>query len=141
MVKAQRLPSTKDIFEKIGEGVVEPKYDGFRLQVHYKKTGKEANVKLYSRGLEDVTYMYPDIVAGVKKEVQADEIILEGEAIGFDEYTGNFLPFQETVQRKRKYDITEKAKEIPLKMFVFEILFRNGGSYLDSPLQQRIALL
>lgn len=138
MMKAQRLPTTKDIVEKIGQGVIEPKYDGFRLQVHYRKSGKNGEVKLFSRGLEDVTYMYPDIVEGVKKEVKADSIILEGEAIGFDDHTGNFLPFQETVQRKRKYDISEKAKEIPLKMFVFEVLMVNGKSLLEMPLKDRV---
>ncbi len=138
MMKAQRLPTTKDIVEKIGQGVIEPKYDGFRLQAHYKKNAKGSDVKLFSRGLEDVTYMYPDIVEGVKKEVKADEMILEGEAIGFDDHTGTFLPFQETVQRKRKYDISEKAKEIPLKMFVFEVLMVNGLSLLETPLKDRV---
>lgn len=137
MMKAQRLPSTQDIVDKVGEGVIEPKYDGFRLQVHVKN--KE--VRLYSRGLDDVTYMYPDIVEGVKKEIKADEIIFEGEAIGFDEYSGNFLPFQETVQRKRKHGIEKKAKEIPLKMFAFEILYLNGESHLETPLEQRVKLL
>jgi DNA ligase-1 len=138
MMKAQRLPSPKDIFDKLKVGVIEPKYDGFRLQIHFEK---KEGVKLYSRGLEDVTYMYPDLVEGIKKELKADSAILEGEAIGFDAYTGSFLPFQETVQRKRKYDIEEKAKEIPLKMFVFELLYLDGASYLHKPLEERIAQL
>jgi DNA ligase-1 len=141
MMKAQRLPSTKDIIEKIGTGVVESKYDGFRLQVHYRKNKTGAEVKLFSRGLEDVTFMYPDIVEGVKKEIKADKMIFEGEAIGFDEHTGNFLPFQETVQRKRKYDISEKAKEIPLKMFAFELLMVNDISHMETPLKERAELL
>jgi DNA ligase 1 len=137
MMKAQRLPDPKEIIAKIGEGFIEPKYDGFRLQAHYD--GK--TVKLFSRGLEDVTYMYPDIVEGVKKEVKVQNIIFEGEAIGFDPYTGNFLPFQETVQRKRKYDIAEKAQEIPLRMFAFELLYLNGKSHLNTPLKDRIKIL
>lgn len=141
MMKAQRLPTPTDIFEKLKTAVIEPKYDGFRLQAHYKKSGKDAGVKLYSRGLDDVTYMYPDVVEGIKKEMNADSAIFEGEAIGFDEYSGNFLPFQETVQRKRKYDIDEKVKEIPLKMFAFELVYLNGKSLLEEPLADRVAAM
>lgn len=137
MMRAQRVGVIDDIFTKIEEGFVEPKYDGFRLQIH--KKGEK--IVLFSRGLEDVTYMYPDIVAGIQKEIKAQEAILEGEAIGFDPYTGNFLPFQETVQRKRKYNINEKALEIPLRMFVFELLYLNGVSLLKKPLHTRLEKL
>ena len=135
MMRAERLSSAKEIIEKIGACAVEPKYDGFRLQAHYSKDKNE--VRLYSRNLEEVSFMYPDIIEGIKKEVKAKEIIFEGEAIGFDPNTGSFLPFQETVQRKRKYDIEEKSKEIPLKFFAFEILYVDGESYLEIPFSQR----
>ena len=137
MMRAQRLPSPEDIIEKLKTGIVEPKYDGFRLQCHIKK----GHVTLFSRGLDDVTYMYPDVVEGIRKELKAESAIIEGEAIGFDPYSGSFLPFQETVQRKRKYDIDTKAKEIPLKLFVFELLYLNGKSLLHEPLTERIQLL
>ncbi len=135
MMRAERLPTGKEIIAKIGKCAIEPKYDGFRLQIHYSKAKKE--VKLYSRNLEDVTYMYPDIVEGVKKEVKAREIIFEGEAIGFEPTSGTFLPFQETVQRKRKHGIEAKAKEIPLKFFAFEILYVNGKDLLDIHFHER----
>ncbi len=133
MMRAERLSSASEIVEKIGRCAVEEKFDGFRLQVHYN--GHE--VKLYSRNLEEVSPMYPDIIAGVKKEIKADNIILEGEAIGYDPVSGNFLPFQETVQRKRKYDIEEKAKEIPLKLFAFDLLYLNGKSCIEVPFAER----
>ena len=133
MMRAERLSSGAEIIKQIGKCMVEPKYDGFRLQVH--KKGKE--VRLYTRSLEDTTFMYPDIVEGVRKEVKADEAILEGEAIGYDIQTGSFLPFQETVQRKRKYGIEEKAKEIPLKLFTFELLLYNGESFIDKLFTER----
>lgn len=129
MMRAERLSSAKEIMEKVGSCSIEPKYDGFRLQVHYDK--KKGLVKLYSRNLEDVSFMYPDILEGVQKEIVAEEVILEGEAVGFNPKTKGYLPFQETVQRKRKYGINEKAKEIPLKLFVFEILYKDGENYLS----------
>lgn len=141
MMKAERVSSPKEILEKIGPCAIEEKLDGFRLQVHYQKSNKNSPVKLFSRNLDDVTFMYPDIVEGVIKEVKAEEIIFEGEAIGFDPHSGNFLPFQETVQRKRKYDIEKKVKEIPLKFFAFELLYYNGKNYLDVPFKKRREML
>lgn len=133
MMRAERLSSGDEIIKKIGPCIVEPKYDGFRLQVHYGK-GK---VRLYSRNLEEVSFMYPDLIGGIKKQINAKEVIFEGEAIGFDPHSGSFLPFQETVQRKRKYGIAQKAKEIPLKLFVFELLYLNGKSYINEPFSKR----
>jgi DNA ligase-1 len=135
MMRAERLSSAKEIIEKIGHCAVEPKYDGFRLQIHFDK--KKDFVRLFSRNLEDVTFVYPDIVDGVKKQVKANEIVFEGEAVGFNPQIGDFLPFQETVQRKRKYGIEEKLKEIPLKLFVFDILYVDGDNLLEKPFNQR----
>lgn len=133
MMRAERLSSGQEIIEKIGTCSVESKYDGFRLQIHFDKRG----VKLYSRSLEDMTYMYPDIVEAVQKSVKAKSAIFEGEAIGYDPQTQKLLPFQETVQRKRKHDIEEKAKEIPLRLFVFDLLYLDGQSYIDRPFHER----
>ena len=146
MMKAERMSSAKEIIKQIGKCLVEPKFDGFRLQVHYlgsdprrgsDPTESLPKVRLFSRSLEDVTYMYPDIVEGVKKEVKADELIIEGEAIGYNPKTGEFLPFQETVQRKRKYDIGAKSIEVPLKLFAFELLYLNGKNFIKKPFIER----
>lgn len=133
MMKAERMSSAHEIIKQIGKCLVEPKFDGFRLQIHYKNN----QVKLFSRSLEDVTFMYPDIAEGVKKEVKAEELIIEGEAIGYNPKTGEFLPFQETVQRKRKYDIGMKAIEVPLKLFAFELLYLNGKNFIKKPFVER----
>lgn len=135
MMRAERLSSAKEIIEKIGRCAVEPKYDGFRLQIHYRE--KDQSVRLFSRNLEDVTFMYPDLVEGVKKQMKVREIIFEGEAVGFNPQTGDFLPFQETVQRKRKYHIEEKIKEIPLKLFAFELLYLDGESLIEEEFLKR----
>jgi len=142
MMRAERLSSGEEIIEKIGACRVESKYDGFRLQIHVKKVknseGKSTSeVRLYSRNLEDVTHMYPDLVRGVAAQVKVNEAIIEGEAIGYDPHTNKLLPFQQTVQRKRKYDIEEKAKEIPLRLFVFELLYVDGESYISEPFESR----
>jgi DNA ligase-1 len=137
MMRAERLSSGDEIIEKIGKCAIEPKYDGFRLQIHIK--GKE--IKMFSRNLEDVSFMYPDIADGIKKQVILKEGIIEGEAIGFDPSSGSFLPFQETVQRKRKYDIEEKARQVPLKFFIFDLLFINGKNYINESFNKRREIL
>ncbi len=133
MARAERMTNAKDIIDKVGKASIEPKYDGFRLQGHFN--GRE--VKLYSRNLENVTPMYPDIAKAVKSQIKAKKAIFEGEAIGINLKTGAYLPFQETVQRKRKYDVEAKAKEIPLKLFAFDCLYADGESYLHKPYTDR----
>ena len=143
MMKAERMSSAAEIIKQIGKCLVEPKFDGFRLQVHYigsdprRGSDPDSKVKLFSRSLEDVTFMYPDIVEGVKREIKAEELIIEGEAIGYNPKTGEFLPFQETVQRKRKYDIGAKSIEVPLKLFAFELLYLNGENFIKKPFIER----
>ena len=135
MMRAERLSSGEEIIKQIGRCAIEPKYDGFRLQAHFDR--KLNQVKLYSRNLEEVSLMFPDIVEGIKKQIHGDKIIIEGETVGFDPKTGKNLPFQETVQRKRKYDIEKTAKIVPLKFFVFELLYIDGISYLSFGFEKR----
>lgn len=139
MARAERLSSGDEIIEKIGECAIEEKLDGFRLQGHYKKSTQE--VKLFTRNLEEVTFMYPDVVEGIKKQFDVEEVIFEGEAIAYDTQSGENLPFQITTQRKRKHGIEEKAQELPLKIICFDMLFLNGKSLIDKTYTQRHDLL
>lgn len=140
MAKADRLPDAHDILEKIGKCAVEFKYDGLRLQVHFKKI-KSDFVKLYSRNLEDLTPMFPDIVESVTKNVKADEAIFEGEIVAYNPQTGVSTAFQQTMQRRRKYDIDKKAAEIPVKLYSFELLYLEGTNLIEKPYRERKELL
>ncbi|MBP7832371.1 MAG: ATP-dependent DNA ligase [Candidatus Levybacteria bacterium] len=138
MARAERLSSGQEIIDKVGECAVEEKFDGFRLQAHYKKSNKEGErVILYTRGLEVVTFMYPDVVAGIEDQITADEAIFEGEAIAYNPDTNEYLPFQLTSQRKRKYDIEEMALKIPLKYMIFDALFVDGKNLIPEPYTER----
>ncbi len=130
---AERLPNAEAIIEKIGASIVEAKYDGFRLQCH--KKGNE--VAIYSRRQEPMTHMFPDIVEAIKQQVKTRSAIMEGEAIAFDEDTQTFLPFQTTITRKRKHDVEAKAKQIPLVLFAFELLYADGEDYTRKPFSER----
>ena len=156
MMKAERLSSGAEIIEKIGPCIIEPKYDGLRLQIHIQKFqvpplhAGQANskfqtkqltipysVKIYTRGLEVVTHMYPDIVQSVQKDIKCESCIIEGEALGYDSENEKFLPFQETMQRKRKHDIADAAIRIPIRLMSFDLLYLDGESYLSKPLSER----
>jgi len=150
MMKAERLSSGVEIIDKIGPCIIEPKYDGLRLQIHInklqdassKKQNKQDNkliyaVKIYTRGLEVVTHMYPDIVQSVQQDIKCESCIIEGEALGYDSENERFLPFQETMQRKRKHDIADAAIRIPIRLMTFDLLYLNGESYLSKPLTER----
>jgi len=133
MALAERLPNAGEIIQKIGPCLAEPKYDGFRCQVH--KDGEK--IRIFSRNLEDNTDMFPDIVRGVREQLTVQQAILEGEAVAHQPETGEYLPFQITVQRKRKYDIEEMQARYPLYLFAFDLLYADGVDYTDKPLEQR----
>lgn len=139
MARAERLSSGDEIIEKIGTCAIEYKLDGFRLQAHVQKAKNDENaqVKLFTRNLEEVTFMYPDVVEGIITQIDAKEAIFEGEAIAYDPVSGEHLPFQMTTQRKRKHGIEEKAKELPLKLVCFDLLFLNGESLIDHVYTER----
>ncbi|MCL6500578.1 MAG: ATP-dependent DNA ligase [Candidatus Pacearchaeota archaeon] len=137
MALAERLPSAQEIIKKIGKCAVETKYDGLRLQVH--KQGDK--IEIFSRNQERMTHMFPDIIQGIKKQVKAKSAILEGEAVAFNEETGEFFPFQVTITRKRKYEIEERAKEAPLVLFTFDLLYVNGKDLTQKPYEERTKML
>ncbi|MBI4043374.1 MAG: ATP-dependent DNA ligase [Candidatus Diapherotrites archaeon] len=134
---AERLPSVKEIVEKLGACQVEKKYDGFRVQLHKKGN----DVWIFSRNQENMTAMFPEIVKGIQEQVNAQHAIVEGEALAMNEATGEFHSFQVTVQRKRKYDIEEKAKELPLKVFLFDAILVENENLMGFPFKQRRARL
>ncbi len=137
MALAERLSSGEEIVKKIGKSSIEPKYDGFRCQVHLK----DGKVSIFSRNLEDTTVMFPDLVEGIFKQIKAESAILEGEAVAYNPDSGEYYPFQTTAQRKRKYDIEEMAVKFPLKLFAFDLLYLNGEDVTEKPYYLRRKLL
>ena len=134
---AERLPDAETIVKKLGRVAAEPKYDGFRVQCH--KDGNE--VELFSRRLEDMTAMFPEIVEGVRTQVVAQTAILEGEAVAYNPASEEYYPFQETTKRRRKYNIEEKMAALPLRLFVFDLLYVDGQDVMDRPYLFRRQLL
>ena len=134
---AERLPSSEAIIAKMGTVVAQYKYDGLRAQIH--KYGE--HVTIFSRNLEDQSHMFPELIEGTRKQIRAEQVILDAEALAYNVTSEEFLPFQETTRRRRKHGIEAMAGQIPLKAFVFDILYKDGVSLLDTPLVERLKIL
>ena len=131
---ADRVKSEREAIEKMGEQfAAEYKLDGERVQLHIE--GEK--VMLFSRSLENISSYYPDIIEKVPNNIQADNIILEAEAVAINEDTGEFLPFQELMHRRRKYKIEKAVTEYPITVNFFDVLYCNGKSCLELDYKDR----
>ena len=135
---AERLASAEEILQKLGgKCMAEYKYDGERMQIH--KKGDE--VIIFSRRLENITSQYPDVVELVRDHVRANEAILECECVAIDPDTGDMLPFQELMHRKRKHDIHRAIEQYPVRIHFFDALYVDGRDLTLQPLEERRRIL
>jgi DNA ligase-1 len=120
-----------------GKTAFEYKYDGARVQIHKL----DDTVRIYSRRLTDVTESLPEIVQTAQENVRAKEAILEGEVIAVDNL-GNPIPFQHLMRRfRRVHGVEDSAEKIPLRLYVFDILYLNGESLISTPYLKRREIL
>ncbi len=131
MMAAQKLSTPDEIIEKLeGKLASEWKIDGERMQIHKD----HEKVIIFSRRLEQITSMYPDIVRIAKTKLKAEQCIVEGEAVAVDKKDPQkLLPFQVLMRRRRKYKIDEMVKQIPIAIFFFDCLFENGNDLTQQP--------
>ena len=131
---AERHNDPVEILRKVGgRGLVEYKYDGERGQIH--KDGDK--IYIFSRRLENITHMYPDVVELARRHLKAEKAIVEGEIVAIDPDTMELRPFQELMRRKRKHDIHRAAREVPVAVFLFDALYRDGEDLTTKPLPVR----
>ncbi|MFD1598887.1 ATP-dependent DNA ligase [Halobellus rarus] len=124
--------SATEAVEEWGEAVVETKFDGARVQVHFD--GEET--ALFSRNMDDVTDPLPEVVEFVERAVDAP-VVLDGEVVAVDD-DGSPLPFQEVLRRfRRKYDVEQVREEVRVELRAFDCLHVDGEDLLDAPLTER----
>jgi DNA ligase-1 len=143
-MNAQKVDDPAEIFEKLkGKRILfEVKYDGARLQIHLRRNGRETEVRFYSRRLNDDTRAMPDVAAALKKAWRGGDAILEGEAVAFDPTLREKQPFQAVLMRLgRVHGIEEKAREIPLVLHLFEMVYHDGEDLMSVPQRERRARL
>ncbi len=130
---AERVRNETDALEKMSQNfAAEYKLDGERVQIHMGE-----KIEVFSRRLERITGQYPDIAENIPTQVRAKEAILEAEAVAINRDTGDFLPFQELMHRRRKHSIEQAVLDYPVVINFFDILYADGTSYLDAPYTRR----
>jgi len=135
---ADRVKSEKEAIKKMPERfAAEYKLDGERVQIH-----KQANeVVLFSRRLENITQYYPDIVEKVKKSLSVNEGVFEAEIVPVNENTGEFLPFQELMHRRRKYKLEKAISQYPITVNFFDVLCFDKKDCLNLEYSERRKIL
>ena len=133
---AEREPTLEKVLERMGgSAALEFKYDGLRVQAHLAKDG---TVRLFSRRLEEIGLQFPELVEDLPRAVQGAPAIVEGECVPVDLDTGALQPFQEISHRRgRKHDLEKARTEIPVVLFLFDVLMSEGAPTLESAFPER----
>ncbi|MDC0203545.1 ATP-dependent DNA ligase [Candidatus Nitrosopelagicus sp.] len=135
---ADRTKSGEETVEKFQEKfAAEYKLDGERAQIHKQKD----KIEIFSRSLEIITSYYPDIVEKISKLIISDDAILEAEVVAMNSNSGDFLPFQELMHRRRKYEIDEAVAKYPITVNFFDVLFSDGKNCMEMKYEERRKLL
>ena len=132
---ASRVDYDKIIKKHDGITYAEWKLDGERVQIHKMKD----NIVLFSRNLNDITEQYPDVVKYLKEAIGTYNAVVEGEIVAYDD--GKFLPFQALMKRKRKTGIEEMVKEMPVRVYLFDILKHSDKDHTNTPYYLRRDIL
>jgi len=138
-MNAQKVDDPADIFAALkGKQIIfEVKYDGARLQIHLRK-GRPAEVRLYSRRLNDDTASMPDVVAALREAWRGGDAIMEGEAVAYDAALKKKQPFQAVLTRLgRKHGVAEKARETPFVLHLFDLLYHDGEDLMNKSQAER----
>lgn len=136
----QRLNTSVEIIDKLKEVIAEPKYDGLRVQIHIKCVNNNWSVSVFTRSLENITHMFPESKT-IPEYVKYRECILDGEAIGYDRQSGTLLPFQKTITRKRKHNIDSVSEDVPIRFYIFDLLYLDKHSLINKKMLERKGVL
>ena len=135
---AQTAASVQEAYNLLDSRLaLEYKLDGARVQIH--RAG--ARVWLFSRHLSDLTSSLPEVHNEVLEGLAATVAIVEGEVIAIDE-DERPLPFQRLMRRLgRVRDIEQARKQVPVKLFLFDLLYAEDRMWIDEPYEKRVEAL
>lgn len=112
------------IWQEVGECLGYPKPDGWRFQIH--KLGEV--VKLYSRTSKDWAAEYPSIVQLIRNQVKDDQVILDTELVGFDQYGYHLEP-------------SKLRQASHFRCYVLDALYLRGKDLTSWPTQARVPFI
>lgn len=150
---AKPTKALNQIFSRLEDSAFtcEYKYDGLRGQIHFNKSKDE--LKIFSRNLEDITGMYPDIAHAIKtsalsadnnidtesingKNNSIESFIIDSEIVAIDKIKNIILPFQILATRSKK-NVNLENQQVSVCIFIFDLLYLNGESFLNKTYRTR----
>ena len=129
---AASAPSVEAAFEKVSPAAVEWKLDGIRVQAHIR----DGDVRLFTRTLDDITARLPEAVAALAA-LPVHTAVFDGELIALRD-DGRPHPFQVTSARVASHGA---GQDVPLSVFLFDVLHLDGTDLIDRPGVERDAAL
>lgn len=135
---AENSSTLEEALEDAENPAIEYKYDGMRVELHKK----DDKVKVFTRRLEDVTKQFPDIVKFSKEAIKVKKCIIEGEVVGLTPDKKELIPFQKLSRRiHRKYEIEEMIKAIPVRVELFDIIYKDEKNLMNKTQKERRKIL
>jgi DNA ligase-1 len=126
---ASTAASVPEAVASFDRSSVEWKLDGIRIQIHRR----DEEIRIYTRNLNDITETLPGVVGAVRR-LPVIQAVLDGEALWMSERGP--AAFQDTVSQ-----IDSAAPPEGIVTFLFDVLHVQGDDLLDTPLEERSALL
>jgi ATP-dependent DNA ligase I len=119
---AASAPSVSAAMEKAGPAAIEWKLDGIRVQAHLR----DGSVRLFTRTLDEITDRLPETVSALAA-LPVRSAVFDGELIALRD-DGRPHPFQVTSARVARRGA---GQEVPLSVFVFDVLHADGVDLID----------
>lgn len=114
--------------------IIEDKYDGIRSQVHFDS----GHVRIYSRGMEDVTAAFPELAQTLKSLPGSG--LIDGEILAWrDGRALNFNLLQQRIARKKVR--ATLMVEVPIVFVAYDLLLQNGDLLFNESYEARRARL
>ena len=113
----------------------EPKWDGVRTFAICDET-----TQLVSRNKRDISVAYPEL-AKTHEQLVAIDAIVDGEIVAFDDGVPSFEKLQRRIHVRDPRDIERLAKQIPVALVLFDIVYLDGRDLTALPYDERRELL
>jgi DNA ligase-1 len=133
---ASPVETAAEVFQRMGADSVwtEEKYDGVRCQLHRQGD----RVELFSRDLKETTSAFPELSENAPSI--GHDVLFDGEVLAHRD--GRVLRFFELQRRLgRKKVSADLRQEVPVALVIFDLLWLDGRTLLDEPLETRRRLM